>query len=93
MLEFLLWGFDLCFWWFWLLRWFVEQFVKGGNAFLYGSYTNYSLNTKKRRRKRSKSMSSDSSCDSDSGISSSGSDTEDNCIDYSSDDSETDMHF
>ena len=61
MLDFLLWGFDLFFWWVWFMRWFVEQFVKCGNAFLSSGHPNVLV----RRRKKSRSMSSDSEEDSD----------------------------
>ena len=36
MFEIAVFLFDLCFWWVWLLRWFVQQFAFFGNTYILG---------------------------------------------------------
>ena len=36
MFELAVFAFDLFFWWFWMLRWFVKQFAFLGNTYLLG---------------------------------------------------------
>ena len=36
MFEIAVFLFDLCFWWVWLLRWFVKQFAFFGNTYILG---------------------------------------------------------
>ena len=41
MFQFLLWIFDVCFWWVWAMRWFLEKFVYIAETLLIGDRRHY----------------------------------------------------